>query len=133
MAPTSSGDFAHALEIDNARIGGGATHNELGLMFFGKTLDLVVVDKLGFGVNAVRDDVVILAREINGRTMGKVTAMVERKAQHGIAQVDQRLIGSKVGVSAGMRLHVGELAVEQLAGALLMAKSSTMSTFSQPP
>ncbi len=35
-------------------------------MLLGKTLDLVVVDELGFRVNAVRDDVVILAREING-------------------------------------------------------------------
>ncbi len=50
--------------------------------------------------------------------MGKVTALVEGKSQHGVAQVDQGLIGSKVGISAGMRLHVGELAVEQLAGTL---------------
>ena len=87
-------------------------------MLLGKTLDLVVIDKFGFGINTVGDDVVILAREINGRTMGKVTTMVEGKAQHGIAQVDQRLIGGKVGVSARMRLHVGKLAVEQLASAL---------------
>ena len=111
-------DFAHTLEIDNARICRSTTHNKLGLMLLGKTLDLVVIDKFGFGINTVGDDVVILAREINGRTVGKVTTVVERKAQHGIAQVDQRLIGGKVGVSARMRLYVGKLAVEQLASAL---------------
>ena len=112
------GDFAHALEIDDARVSGSAAYDELGLVLLGEALHLVVVDKLGFGVNAVGDDVVVLAREVYRGTMGKMAAVVERKAQNGVAQVDKGLISSKVGIGAGMGLDVRVLAAEQLAGAL---------------
>ncbi len=112
------GDLAHALEVDDAGVCGSAAHDELRLHLEGNALHLVVVDKLGFGVYAVGHDVVVLAREVHRGTMGKVAAVVQGKAQNRVAQVDKGLVGGKVGVCAGMGLHVGELAAEQLAGAL---------------
>ena len=112
------GDLAHALEIDDAGIGGSAAHDELRLHLEGNTLHLVVVDELGFGVNAIGHDVVVLAREVHRGAMGKMAAVVERKAKDGIAQVDERLIGRQVCIGTGMGLDVGVLAAEQLAGAL---------------
>ena len=41
------GDFAHAFEIDDARIGAGAYDDHFGLVFLGEAIEFVVVDRLG--------------------------------------------------------------------------------------
>ena len=110
-------DLGDALEIDDARICRGASHDELGLVFLGFSLDVGVVDALVFA-KAVGNHVVQLAREVGGRTVSEVAAVVEAHAQNGVARLDERRIGSVVGLSAGMRLHVGELRAEKLLGAL---------------
>ena len=53
--------------------------------------------------------------EIDGaRAVGQVAAGGQRHAEEGVARLQQRQIDGAVGLRAGMRLHVGEGAAEQL-------------------
>ena len=112
------GDLAHALEVDHAGIGGGAADDQLRLLLKGDALHFVVVDNLGLGVDAVCNEVIKLAGEVDGGTMSKVSAVVEAHAQNLVAGLDKRLVSSQVGVGAGVRLNVGKAGVEDLLGTL---------------
>ena len=111
-------DGGHALEVDDARIGAGAAHDELGAHFLGDTLHLVVVDGLGLGVHAVAGEVVVAAAEVHRRAVREMAALGQAHAEHRVAQLDERLVRAQVRVRAAMGLHVGEVRAEQLAGAL---------------
>ena len=55
---------------------------------------------------------------LTGDAMGQVTAGREVEAHEGIARLQQREEHRLIGLCAGMRLDIGEAAVEQLLGAL---------------
>ena len=110
-------DIGHALEVDRARIGRGAAHDQLGLELVGHALDGVVVDRLVVG-QAVAVEIVQAAAEVHGRAVREMPAVVEAHAEHRIARLDEREIGGQVGVGAAVGLHVGEFRAEQLLGAL---------------
>ena len=69
-APTSLAISREALEVDDARVGAGAGDDHLGPVLLGEALDLVVVDRLGLGVQAVGHDLEQLAREVDRRCRG---------------------------------------------------------------
>ena len=86
-------------------------------MLNGQALHLVVVDLAGL-VDAVGDDVVQLAGEVDGGAVGQVTAVGQVHAEHGVARLQQGHVDGAVGLGAGVRLHVGVGGTEQLFGAL---------------
>src|SRR5690606_23770117 len=67
------GDAGQPLEVDMQGIGGGAGHDQLGLVLLGKLLDLGVVEHF-VGVQAVRDEVVQLAGGIDRGAVRQVAA-----------------------------------------------------------
>ena len=111
------GDFGDAREVDDARIGAGADHDHLRLVLVGQPRELVVVDPLVVLANAVRDDRVELAGEIQRMAVRQMPAVREVHAEDGVAGLEQRQIHAHVGLRAGVRLHVGVLGAEQRLGA----------------
>ena len=111
-------DFADALEVDRARIGGGTREEDLGLHLHRLLLEGVVIEALGLLVDHVRHDVVDLAGEVDGRTVGEVTTLVERKRENRVTGLDRGEVDRHVRGAAAVWLHVRMVRAEQLAGAL---------------
>ena len=77
--------------------------------------DHVVVEHLGVVVDAVRDEVVHAAAEVDRRAVREVAALVEAHAHHLVARLEQRHERGLVRVGARVRLHVRVLGAEQRA------------------
>ena len=80
-------------------------------------LDLVEVDAAVLAPHPVLRRVEPLAGEVRGRAMGQVSAGRQRHAKDGVTRLQQCEHDALVGLGPGMRLNVGERAVEELAGA----------------
>ena len=117
-APQHVGDLAERGEVDDPRVGGRARDDHLRLRVERELADLVVVERLRLGVDAVGDEVVEASAEVHRRPMGEVPALVEAHPHHLVARVQQREEGGHVGVGARVRLHVGVVGTEQLAQAV---------------
>ena len=74
--------------------------------------------QLVVAAHAVGDDLEPLARHVDRRAVGQVAAGGEVEAHEGVAGLQQRQEHRLVRLAAGVRLHVGEVAAEQLLGAL---------------
>ena len=111
------GDLAHARPIHHSRIGREPADQHLRLVLQRLLLHGVVVDQAGGLVEAVGNDVVVLAREIGRMPVGQVTAVIEAHAHDGVAGLGQRHEHGGIGLRTRVRLHVGVFAVEQLTGA----------------
>ena len=111
------GDLAEAREVELAGVGRPPGDDDLGRVLDGEALDLVHVDDRGLGVDAVRDDVVEPAREVDLHAVREVPAVVERQAEQGVAGARDGVQHGGVGGCPGVRLHVGELGTEQCLGA----------------
>ena len=85
-----------------------------GLCSRASALDLVHVDALVVRRHAVGHHLEPLARHVDGRAVGEMAAGGEIEAHEGVAGLHQRQEHRLVGLGAGIRLHVGELAAEQL-------------------
>src|SRR5256885_4987016 len=112
------GDFADALEIDEARIGAGASHDHTGLVFVGELFDFVVVDALVFLAHAIGDEFVHTAAEIERVAVGEMAAVGEIHAEHGVAGLEGGHVDGYVGGGAGMGLYVGVLGAKEFLGAV---------------
>ena len=108
------GDGAEALEVDDPRIGRAARDDQLRLVLARERLDLVEVDPAVLAPHPVLHGVEPLAGEVRGGAVGQVPAGGERHAEDGVAGLQQGEHHALVGLGAGVRLHVGEGAVEQL-------------------
>ena len=53
-------------EVDGARIGAGSDDNHFWLVLKGKAFDFFVIDSAGLFFNTIRNDIVELARKVNG-------------------------------------------------------------------
>ncbi len=111
------GDLTEALEIDVTRIVGSTGDDQFRLVLLGQVIDLFHIDQVGIARHAVRHDVEPLARLVGRRTVRQVTAAGQVHAHIGVARLEQREEHRLVGLRTGMRLDVGEGAVEQLLGA----------------
>ena len=111
------GDGAERLEVDDARIRGGARDDQARPLAHGEVADLVVVEHLGRVVDAVRDEVVHAAAEVDRRPVREVAALIEAHAHDLVARLEQRHERGLVGVGARVGLHVGVLGAEQRARA----------------
>ena len=117
------GDLPERHRIDRAGVGGGAGHDQRGLLALGQVGHLVEVDDLAgvAGVvagrgHAVGDEAPHLGGDGGGRAVGQVAAVVEPHGQNGGARLHEGLVDGQIGVGAGVRLHVGVLGAEQCGG-----------------
>ena len=118
VRPHRMGDGAHALEVDDARIRRRTADDEGRMQLIGHTLELVIVNALGLGIQRIRMEVVDKPREVHRRAMGQVPALLKRHAEHGVARLDKGLIRCGIRGGTGMRLDIGILATENLLRAL---------------
>ena len=112
------GDLAEAREIDDAGIGRAAGDDQLGLVLPRQRCDLVHVDALVLAAHGVGHRLEPFAGLVDGRAVGEMAAGGQIQAHEGVAGLQQREEHRLVGLGAGMRLDIGEGAVEQAAGAL---------------
>ncbi len=117
------GDGAEAREVDHARISREAADQQLGLGFHADLFDRVVVEEAAVGAGFVVHQRVVhglepLAGDGHLGAVGQMAAFGEFDGDEGVARVEQGVEHGGVGVGARVRLHIGELAVEQLLGAL---------------
>ncbi len=100
------GDLLEAVPIWCPGVGGVAGDHEFGPMLFSQRFDLVVIDPLRLGIDAVVERPVQLSRAIDPRTVGEVPTLHQIHAQDGLARLDQGVVDRVVGRRAGERLHV---------------------------
>lgn len=77
---------------------------------------LVVIDGLGFPVDAVMHEVEQPTGEADLGTVGQMTAMREIHAQNRVPRFQQGEVGSHVGLRPRVRLDVGAVGAEQRQG-----------------
>ncbi len=85
-----------------------------GLCSLGELRDLVHVDALVVAAHVVGHRLEPLARHVDRRAVGEMAAGGEIEPHEGVARLHQREEHRGIGGGAGMRLHIGELAAEQL-------------------
>ena len=112
------GDGAEAGEVQHPRVAAATGDDELGVVFFGQPLHLVVVDGLGIAVNAVGHEVVEVAGEVDAGAVGEVAAHVQLHTEHGVAGFQDGEVGGHVGLGAAVGLNVGVLGAEEFFGAV---------------
>lgn len=112
------GDLAEFRRVDDAGIGAGAADDHLGMVLAGKFAYLVEVDGLGFAADAVGDDIVEFAGEVDGGAVGEVSAVGEVHGQDGVAGLELGEVDGHVGLAAGVGLDVDVVAAEDLFGAV---------------
>ena len=108
------GNFSETGEIDNTSIGAGSGDDHLRPMLLSKPLEFVVVDEFVVFANAVGDNFVQFAGEIEVVAVGKVASMRQVHAEDGVARLKNGRVGGGVRLRAGMGLHVGVLGAKQL-------------------
>jgi hypothetical protein len=94
------------------RIRAGARHDHLRLVLAGQLGHLVEVDAMRVAGDAVVDEVVELAGDVQLHPMREMAAVGQIEAQHGVAGRQGGEVHRLVGLRTGVRLHVGELRAE---------------------
>ena len=105
-------------KVDDAGIGGGTGHDELGPAFLGNVHQLVIVDHFRLVIQTIGDHMEVLAGDVHGTAVAEMAAVGQIHAQHRVAGLEQGKEHRQVGVGTGMWLDVGIIAAEQLAGPL---------------
>ena len=80
--------------------------------------NLLHVDSVVVGADAIGDRLEPAAGEIDRRAVRQMAARGEIKAEEGVARLQQREEHRLVGLAARIRLHIGELAIEESGDAL---------------
>ena len=96
----TGGDLGNALPIDDARVGRSAGNDQPGSVLVCERRHAVVVDDLGFGIHAVVDELVELAREADRAAVGQVAALAQLHAHDRVAGFQQGKVHSHVGGAA---------------------------------
>ncbi len=112
------GDLRESLPVDDARVGRGASDDQLRPVLLRQRGDSVVIEEFGLRIHAVVHEVVELAREADRAAVRQVTALAQLHAHHRVAGLEQGEVHGHVGRAARIRLNVGVLRSEQLLGAV---------------
>ena len=111
-------NFTEFWKVDDVRIGWSTCHNQLRLYFLSLLEDGIKVQQLCFWINAIRYKMVGLAREADWSTMGQVTTSRQIHAHHCVAWLNQSHISCTIGLTAWVRLHIGEFGTKDFLSAL---------------
>ena len=108
------GDRLEGGEVDDARIGRAAGDDDLRLVLLGELLDLIEVDAAVLAAHAILHGIEPFAGHVGRRAMGEMAAGGEAHAEDGVAGLGEAEENGLVGLAAGVRLDVGEAAIEEL-------------------
>ena len=106
------GQTAHAGIVPFAAVGAGTTDDELRTLAACYLLHLFVVDEAGIFLNVVLKRLEHKAGEVDGASMGKVTAMGEIESEELVAGLHAGHEYGHVGLCSGVWLHVGIFSAE---------------------
>ena len=114
IRPDRVRDLAHALKIYEPRVRARPGDDELRAALLGALPDLIVIDSLGLGVDAIEAGVEVFPG--NGRlgAVGQVTAVAQIHAEDGITRLEESEIHRNIRLRAGVRLDIRMLRAEEL-------------------
>ena len=115
-APTERAISANLRVVDFAGIGTGTGDDQFRLVFAGLAGDVIEVDAMVALADAVRHHVVKLPGEIHRAAVRQVSALGQVHREIGVARLEHGEVDRHVGLRTGVRLDVGVLAAEELAG-----------------
>ncbi|CAG7314864.1 hypothetical protein PICSAR65_01439 [Mycobacterium avium subsp. paratuberculosis] len=107
------GDRRERREVQHPRVGRPAGDDDLGTELEGLGPHRVHVDQVRGRVDAVEADVVELAGEVQLHAVRQVPAVGQVQTQQPLPRRHQRVQHGRVGLGTRMRLHVGEVGVEE--------------------
>ncbi len=107
------GDFAKALPVDHQRVSRRAGYDHFGLVLLRQPFHFIVVDFFRFRMQAISHGIEDFAAEIYRSAVCQMPAVSKRHAEDGVARLQHRKVNRLVGLRTGMRLHIGELGIEQ--------------------
>ncbi len=110
------GDFGEFGVVDFAWVSRGSGDDHFGFVFAGQFFDLIEVDAVIIGADAVMNSVVEFAGEVQEHAVSQVTAVREVHGEEGIAWFHDGHEDGHVGLRACVGLDVGVLGSEELAG-----------------
>ena len=117
------GDRTERGEVDGPGVGGGPGDDRLGALSLGEVADHVIVQGLALVIDAIGDEVVDAAAEVDRGAVGQVPALIQTHPHELVAGREQGEVHRHVGVRPRVRLDVGVLGAEQrtraVAGQLL--------------
>ena len=113
-----AGKLAHAFEVDHARIGRGTDSDQRGLELTRGFFELLVIDPLVVGRNAVVGHIVKAAGEIGLVTVREMAAVCEVHREDFVARFEHREIDCGVGLRARVGLDIRVFGAEELLGAV---------------
>jgi hypothetical protein len=111
------GDLSERLRVDDTRVGGRAGDDQFRPVFVCLGPHLFHVDALVAGSHAVTHEVVLQTREVDRRTVGEMTAVIETQTEDRVARLEKGLVDTHVCDGASMGLHVGVIGSEKFATA----------------
>ena len=82
------GNLAEACKVDHARIGTCACNDNLGFVLQCNAFHFVVVYRFRDGVDAICNHVEILAADVDGTAMGKMSAVGQVHAHDCVARIE---------------------------------------------
>ena len=106
-------DLTEAGKVDDARHRRPARDDKLRLVFLGQRRHLIIVDAAVLRTHPVLDRVEPLAGLVRRRAMRQMPARGEVHAKDRVAGLQQRREHTLIGLTAGIRLHIGKVADEK--------------------
>ena len=107
------GDLAEPPRLDRPRIRGAAADDELRAMLLRQRENVVVVDEVRLPRDAVVDDRVQAAREVDLQPVRQMAAVRQLQREDRVARLQDREVDGHVRLRPGMRLDVRVLRSEQ--------------------
>ena len=101
------GDFAETLKVDDARVSAAAGDHHFRFVLFGQARELVVIDALVVAADAVRNNVVGFAGEIQRMAVREMATVSEIHAEDCVARLEHGRVCGLIGLRSGVRLDVG--------------------------
>ena len=107
------GDRPERFRLETPRVTRRAADDHLRAMLEGEVADSIHVDALVTRSDLVGDEVVGQSTGVDGGAVGEVAAVVEAEPEHGVAGLEEGLVGAHVGVGPRMGLDVGVFGTKQ--------------------
>ena len=116
LGPHVAGDLGKFAVRNFARIRARSGDDHLGLVLAGQRGHLVEIDAVRVARDAVVDEVIEHAGDIEPHAVRQMAAVGQVESQHCVARLQDREINGHVRLAAGMGLHIGVLGAEDLFG-----------------
>ena len=112
QSAVSMSNISDAFEIDNPRISAGTGNNQLRMMLFSQIVHSIIINQLGFRVNAIMYNVKIGTGNIYRGSMAQVTALGQVHPHNGVAGFQESKVHGQIGAGTAVSLYVSIFGME---------------------